>query len=327
MNNKVRYIRVGKQKKMKNDIKNNIPVIGDDTNYWIIRSGVENAFYEEFFYNSCIALGWDRINDIESIENIDNIQQLKNTVKVKYPELEQNRSKSSYTRKISDISTKIFKFINELKIGDIIVTPGSNEVLIGEIISDPYLIDGYYENVAGTELMGSLNKARKVKWLKRIRREDLEPNFRLILGVYHGIAHIKSSQVITEINRTLYNFYIEYDKGHSIFRITEEAEVDFQKYAYFIKSTNEIYSKLKHKYKKEKLTIKTNVQSPGPIELIGDFGLVSSLVLGLKAFLKHDENALNSMDEDAKKAVQAYIESKEPEYEYDDYEFPNHGSY
>lgn len=304
-----------------------IPVIHNETKYWIIRSGVENVFYDDFLHDSCIAMGWDRINDIDRIKQTLDTRVLKELVRVKYPELAQNRSEASFKRKIGDITMKIYRFINELKIDDIIVTPGSEEVLIGKIVSEPYLVDTYQKNVSGAELMGALNKARKVEWLKRIKRVDLEPNLRLILGVYHGVAHINSQQVITEINRAIYNFYVEDNKGHSIFRITEEKEVDFEKYAYFIKSTNELYKILKPNDKIRKLTIKTNVQSPGPIELIGEFDLVKKIVLGLRAFLKNDKNALNAMDEESKEKVNQYMAQNSPEYEYEDYDFPSHGNY
>lgn len=304
-----------------------IPIIHNETKYWIIRSGVENVFYDDFSKDSCIAMGWDRINDIDRIKQTEDTRALKELVRVKYPELAENRSKASLTRKIGDITMKIYRFINELKIGDIIVTPGSEEVLIGKIVSEPYLVDAYQKNVSGAELMGALNKAREVEWIKRIKRVDLEPNLRLILGVYHGVAHINNEQVITEINRSIYNFYVEDNKGHSIFRITEEKEVDFEKYAYFIKSANELYKILKPNDELRKLTIKTNVQSPGPIELIGEFNLVSTIVLGLRAFLKNDRNALNAMDAESKEKVDQYMSQNSPEYEYEDYDFPSHGNY
>lgn len=311
---------------MKNN-KKNIPVIKKGTRYWIVRAGIEHMFYNQFFYDNCIAVGWDRIDNIEIIKNISEIDKLKDIVKIKYPELEKNRSKTSYNRKISDISKKIFRFINEIKEGDIIVTPGGDEVLIGQIVSKPYLVNCYNKETTDSDLIGSLNKARKVNWLKRIKKSDLEPNLRLILGVYHGIAHINSLQVITEINRSLYNFYISEDREHSIFRIIEEKEVDFKKYAYFINTTNNLYNILKTDNEKSNLSIKTNVQSPGPIELIGDLGLVSSIVLGLKFFLKNDEDALNNMDEKDRNSIQEYKKNNPPEYEYDDYQFPSHGSY
>lgn len=304
-----------------------IPVIHKETKYWIIRSGIENEFFNEFYNDSCIAMGWDRITDIERIKKTEDTRTLKELVKVTYPELDEKYSKASLTRKIGDITMKIYRFINEVKIGDIIVTPGSEEVLIGKIVSEPYIVDSYKKNVSGTELMGNLNKARKVEWLKKIRKVDLEPNFRLILRVYHGVAHINNEQVITEINRSLYNFYVEDNKGHSIFRITEEKEVDFEKYAYFIKSINELYKILKPEGEVRKLTIKTNVQSPGPIELIGEFSLVNKIVLALKVFLKNDGNALNAMDEESQKRVNKYMEQNNPEYEYEDYDFPSHGNY
>lgn len=309
--------------------ENNIPVLDKEIQYWIIRSGIENAFFEEFYQHNCIAVGWDRINEIEKIKDpYYDIQTLKLIVKLRYPELKKfTRSESSYSRKISDIARKIYRFINEVNIGDIIVTPGRDEILIGEIIGEPYLVSGYSKDINELELIGSLNKARDVRWIKRIRREELEPNFRAVLGVYHGIANIKNQQVITEINRSIYSFYKQGDRGHSIFRIKEETEVDFEKYAYFIKVTSELYDKFSPQYGNQKMTIKTNVQSPGPIELIGDFGLISTMVLALRVFFKNDNKALDEMEPDSKKIMEEYKEDNELEHDYDDYDFPSHGQY
>lgn len=312
-------------------IGKNIPMISSQQKYWIVRSGVESKYFDDFATNSYIALGWDRISNIEGIKNLENMENLKDLIRNRYPEFDHdNNEKKPSKRKISDIASKIYKFINELKIGDIIVTPGKEDVLIGEIIGDTYLIENNSINVKTSfdeEMIGNLNKAREVKWLKRIARKDLEPDLKNMLGVYHGVSNINNEQAITEINRTLYNFYIRDDRGHLIYKVNTQTEIDFEKYANFINKMNSVFSILKEN-SDDKLFIKTNIQSPGPIEFIGKPIMAFVLNQCARFIFKNDEKALEYINmPDDKKGEIKKLKTENDEYEYDDYDFPNHGTY
>lgn len=310
-----------------------IPKIKDGTNYWIVRSGVEGKYFNQFYYDNCIALGWDKIDNINLIKGLKSVETLKNIVKKEYSdELNEinNLKKSNINRKVGDIANKIYKFINELKVGDIIVTPGKDEILIGEVTSDAFLVCNKYNKLSldkESERIGELNKARSVKWLKRINRDELEPNLRLILRVYHGIAHINNEQVITEINRTIYNFYITNNEGHTIYRINTQEAIDFSKYANFIKHINGIYELIKDDFEDDKLIIKTNVQSPGPIELIGNSALVKAVLVAANLIFKNNSQGLETLKSNQRKKINDYKENNPNLYEYDDYDFPSMGGY
>lgn len=172
-----------------------------------------------------------------------------------------------------------------------------------------------------------MNKVRDVKWIKKIPRDELEPNLRLILNVNHGIAHINNDQVITEINRTLYSFYVTDEKGHSIFRIKTQNEIDFDKYALFIRHAHELYNILKNDLDEEKLTIKTNIQSPGPIEFIGNAALVGEMSIGLLCMFKKNKEALDKLDSSKQEKIKNYIDTNPVEDDLPDYEFPYEGEF
>lgn len=310
-------------------LERNIPVINSKQKYWIVRSGVESKYFEDFAISSYIALGWDRISNIEAIKKLESIENLKDLIRSRYPEFEdENNEKKSSKRKVSDIASKIHKFINELNIGDVIVTPGKEDVLIGEIIGDTYLIENNSIDVKTSfdeEMIGNLNKARKVKWLKRIARKDLEPDLKMMLGVYHGISNINNEQAITEINRTLYNFYIRDDRGHLIYKVNTQTEIDFEKYANFINKMNSVFSILKENLD-DKLFIKTNIQSPGPIEFIGKPTMALFLNLCARYIFKNDEKALEYVRIPSEK-LEEVKKLKEEEDNYKDYDFPTHETY
>ncbi|MBC8581730.1 hypothetical protein [Zhenhengia yiwuensis] len=316
-----------------NDILESSPYFSQQTNYWIVRSGVESKFFEEFERNEQIALGWNLVKDLKSIENKCDIDAIRDLVEFKYnPLLEElsNKKNVNIKRRISDITGKINRFVNELKIGDIILTPGKEEVLIGEVLSDTFIEEGSYKNSSGSleeTIIGDLNKVRDVKWIKKIPRDELEPNLRLILNVNHGIAHINNDQVITEINRTLYSFYVTDEKGHSIFRIKTQNEIDFDKYALFIRHAHGLYNILKNDLDEEKLTIKTNIQSPGPIEFIGNAVLVGEMSIGLLCMFKKNKEALDKLDSSKQEKIKNYIDTNPVEDDLPDYEFPYEGEF
>lgn len=314
-------------------ILDDVPLIANETKYWLVRSGVESKYFEEFSMNNQIALGWDLINNIDIFKNNVNSERIRSVVNNKYLDFLTKLSdekKANISRRITDITNKIWRFVNELKVGDIILTPGSDEVLIGEVLSEAYVINGVYNkkrvNLDDT-IVGELNKVRNVKWIKRMKRDDLEPNIKLNINVNHGISQITNSQVITEINRSLYKFYITDEDAHSIIMVKNQNEIDFEQYARFIGHTYSIYNILKDTDHSDKLTIKTNIQSPGPIEFIGAPTLVSMLTISLVALIKNKVYLLNHLNPEKQKQLQEYKEQNIKEDELEDYDFPFDGDF
>lgn len=297
-----------------------------DTKYWLIRPGVGAKCFEDFSRDSCIAIGWDKIKNIESGEDIVSLDGLKELVRVKYQEMLLGRNEKSINRKVGDIASKIYKFTYEIKKDDIIITPGDDEVLIGKVVSDVEIVNGLYNTDPTSkeeEMIGELNKVRKVVWLDKIKRDKLEPNIKLELRVVHGISQISNEQVITEINRTIYSMYEYNNVGHSIYRIKNEEAIDFEKYAKFITGIKEIYSICKEN-ENEKLFIKTNIQSPGPIELIGSMVVIERITLLSRYIFKKEK-----IDEGVLMPYKEKIESLKKQYDdenYDDYDFPCGGT-
>lgn len=306
--------------------------IDKDTRYWVIRPGIEAKCFENFYHDGCVALGWERIGNIVLKDKYISMDSIKELVTMEYGDiLQENRNVREFNRKIGDIASKIYKFIYEVKVGDIILTPGESEVLMGKIIGEPEIISNKYNVNPESEdekLIGQLNKVRKVQWLKRIDKKLLEPNIKLCLRVVHGISCITQEQVITEINRTIYSFYEYNNLTHSIYRVRNQKEVDFEKYAVFIACLKDVYD-IFCEEQKEKLVIKTNVQSPGPIELIGGNNLINKITLAVRFILKNDDQSLkqlgNKSNELRKLKEKSYGNVKDDEYK--DYDFPAGGTY
>lgn len=245
-------------------------IISPEVKYWLVRPGINGLCFDSFKRDSVIAIGWDRIGKIDEDEALMSIEKVKHLVSQQYSDLlAKKASQREYRRKVTDIASKIYRFTYELKKGDYVVCPGDNSVLIGTVCGDVRIVDGKYDS--GNEIddgyIGELNKVRDVKWIKEIDKSNLEPNIKLELRVIQGLSQINREQVITEINRSIYNLYSYNNKTHSVFRIKNEKEIDFFKYANFIECVNNVYKKVNSE--NEQLYIKTNINSPGPIEFIG----------------------------------------------------------
>lgn len=302
------------------------------TKFWIIRSGIEAKCFESFYTDKCVALGWDKIGSVLLSDKIISLDSIKSLVSKEYGViLNKGQKEEKINRKIGDIASKIYRFAYEVQIGDIILTPSDKDVLIGRIAGEVTIVSGKYntdpQNVE-EKLIGQLNKVRRVEWLERIERDKLEPNIRLALRVVHGISQITQEQVICEINRTIYSLYEYGEATHSVYRIRNQQEIDFKKYAVFIECIKDVYDILCEK-QEEKLVIKTNVQSPGPVELIGKYGIISDIVIAVRYLLKNEDVGIDKLGTSAERIK----ELKESSYknitddEYIDYVFPVSGTY
>lgn len=299
--------------------------IEQETCYWLVRPGVNAKCYEDFYKDSCVAIGWDRIGKIDEKENFYSLEELKQLVEFRYQDLlSKKTSKREYKRKISDIATKIYRFTYEVKEGDIIITPGDNAVLIGRVIGGVQIVKGKYMSdpeSSEEQYIGELNKARKVVWLKKIDKSKLEPNIRLELRVVHSISQISNEQVITEINRTIYSFFTYNNVGHSIYKVKSEDAIDFERYAQFISCVYDIYSKVK--IENESLYIKANINSPGPIELFGDFHVVEKITAIMHIIFKSSDEH-TQLEKDNQEII-SDLKQKYEGFNYDDYDFPSGG--
>lgn len=313
--------------------KNSYGEVDKSKKYWLIRAGVESNYSSDFEINSFIALGWDRIDTKNITKNKDNFRAL---VENLYPEINEQKDEKTgknSKRKITDISRKIFTFYNELQIGDIVITPTSdNSVLIGEITGDVEIIEsGIFpinnEKDKFGNLIGSLNKKRRIKWMRKINRVSLEANLKNHIRTYSGISHIKDEQVITEINRELYSVYIKGDKTHAIFYARETGDIDGYKYAVFIEKMTKLIKIVENTSgDKINFSIKSNIQSPGPLELIFPNGITNCIINGMNYILKKQSDAIDNIENpEIKEKIKEL--AKDVDCSYDDYEFPCSGNY
>ena len=136
-----------------------------DVQVWVVRAGVNNEIAREVEKSSVIAIGWTEMGDPTQLSGRDEFKA---------------RYKSTYAEdsnaKIAIGAGQVYRFVREIQKGDLVLTPiaVSREILVGKVVGDhifdPSTISKFYPNV------------RKVKWLKKVSRDDVSAPFRNALG-------------------------------------------------------------------------------------------------------------------------------------------------
>ena len=97
--------------------------------YWIYSPGYQSEMWEDYYDKGIMALGWDELGDFSSYQNNKEIQESL---------MQLYGSQSSYR----NIAQAINKFVNEMKIGDVVFAKkGDSKVLGRGIVTGEYEYD------------------------------------------------------------------------------------------------------------------------------------------------------------------------------------------
>lgn len=242
-----------------------IPIIDETANYWFVRtSGGEN--FNNFFFQNYIAIGWDKLNEINALKASDH-SVIKEHVEKLYPD----------DLRPGSTASQIKRFVSEMKPGDYVFIPSSNcdHFAFGIIKSDAYV-----HQVTNQELMDaafdgieiSFLKRRDVDWIVQTPfvRNELDPMLIPIIYSYGTI--IDANPYSGFINRTIYDIYYRNGELHSIFNIGKRKDIlayDFYEFINNIFTSMDVYSEISSfKTDKRDLSIKASINSPGPVEII-----------------------------------------------------------
>lgn len=261
--------------------------IPDTTNYWFVRANSRGEYYQDYYLNGFIAtdsngisienivdvlVNNNKINDPLSIKN--QLKQYFNDhdLKILNNKLDQREDlnddekeelKSKELRRSSTRSTRVNKFVNEMKLGDFVFVPAdsSTKFLVGIIISD--CLDNNIEHKA--KVNNNYHKCnfsliRKVKWIKELTFEEMPDALSWIRSAHQSIFDISSyADLINSCISSLYEY-----KGQIFYRLNVHTNkqipmTDWLDYQLLINdivgdSLDDIYQKIK-------------VQSPGNINL------------------------------------------------------------
>lgn len=131
---------------------------------WMVRSD-SGRFYNDFQESGYVAIGWSEIDEVKPDE-------AKNKLITRLALINPHSKPGS----VLSAASQILRFLNEIKVGDDVVTyePGLRIYLLGEIIGGPIYDVALFA--------GELPRARKVKWRHQIARDSLTSRARNTLG-------------------------------------------------------------------------------------------------------------------------------------------------
>lgn len=150
-----------------------VRVVSPNVNYWVVRAGEDAAYLSHFHRNNLVAIG--HLDKMEYLSTDLELGLPLVTLLSKYKErlIKEKSSKASATNK----SGQVYRFVTEMKVGDVIISLDESNILTGVITSDAYkdssqkVIRGIDDSIVGEPLTYSLR--RNVSWGNRVSRRQL----------------------------------------------------------------------------------------------------------------------------------------------------------
>ncbi|AUJ29594.1 hypothetical protein [Liquorilactobacillus hordei] len=283
---------------MQIDIKeflDDLPHLDSNSGYWLVRAN-SGDFYTDFNLNSYIGVGWNNIS-LKDIQNSNNSsEQLKSLIVNKNPDIlngsesvdeesleldfvynkQLDASKNSLvinqkkltSRQLSSLAGQLLRFVNEIKINDLVLVPSENseQFIVGRVNSQPFEIDSAamteQEKENSNYKHSNFLKRISVQWVGRFNRENADTALYKMIYSQHALSNINAYR--SYINRAIFDAYIlDDDELHLTYHITQEKNIDAKMLGQFIYQYSEMYESLSQS---TDLKIKVNIQSKGPAE-------------------------------------------------------------
>lgn len=260
-----------------------IKTLDNERRYWLIRAGKESCFFEEFYTRKFTGVNIPSSNDLNTLQAMTK-EELKSYFEQEYPD-EKNSG---------HLIGKLYNFIHEIKIGDIVVMPSARreKIAFGIIESNLYLDDSLIleESLSNSEDFGIPNKRRKVKWIKLVESTQLPSKLLVNLFSPHGLSAITDEEVTSLIDTNINDFFIKNDFVFMNLDIKTKNGIDFQILSKYFNEIDNIISFTNDYFNtEEKVTVKINLNSPGNINFSGPIKLILGAAL-LLALLGSDFN-------------------------------------
>lgn len=257
-------------KKFLNEI--GVDVFSEKRNYWFVRTQ-KGTYYEDFINDNFIGIEWDKISDLNFIRQIKE-EDLKVEVSKQYLEID----RPGY------VASQIYKFCNCMKKGDIVLIPSkeSKWITIGELLEDDAYIqekeqldfqeflDNFYDSEDESAEKTLLLKRRKVKWLKSLKKSELDPYLYSIIYSHNAIVDANPYSLF--IDRMLSQFYLKGDEGYFTYKINKKYNIPYSNMLSFLNNNDKLMDYINNKFpelnfNKNDIILKVNVQSKGPVQL------------------------------------------------------------
>lgn len=252
----------------------NINYVSSKINYWLIRTQ-SGDLYENFRSNSIIALGHNSVplsllNKVS--EEFGNnrkgiVKAIKNQVLKVHKE--QNTEVTGLGMPNATlISNQIYKFVYEIKKGDIVIIPSKNSdyTSFGEV-SESFISSYSQEELSKLDLNFFLIK--KVKWLKEFTRTSLDPSLYRVFTAHQAVNNVGVYK--EQIQRSIKDFFVLENEAHYVLNVGKESNIPAKELFSLGYDLIDFIDGFSKEYgldiDSKDIQVTINLNSPGPIDL------------------------------------------------------------
>ena len=222
-------------------------MVGKDMSIFLVRAGRHGEREAICIERKIVAIGWVGLPNLSKVKT-------KEDLKILYRKIYPDSNKNSEANQVG----QIWRFINDIKIGDYVALPLKTGpgIAIGKVLSD------YRYEVISDDTY----HVRNVEWLKTIPRSSFDQDILYSLGAFMTVAHITRNDAENRILALLHGNKSPKQPALS----KDEPDVDIEEYA-----SSQIIKRIRAKFSGHDLTrlveailkaqgYKTERSPPGP---------------------------------------------------------------
>ena len=186
----------------------------------------------------------------------------------------------------------MIKFVTDIDIDDVVIIPSanSNEISIGIVTSAPYTESPGFNNTSCLDIEKPeyeecrFIKRIRVKWLTQIKKTNVDLRLSKLLNARNTITQADIYSHF--IDRSIYALYYKNGKVHLTLHVEKKEDITVDEFAELLSSITGLVNAYDNLVEHKTLAIKSRVESPGPLEFIGD-PVSIALIAAVIGYLKY----------------------------------------
>lgn len=153
-------------------------------NFWLVRAGSHGEQEQVALEESVVTISWNEFSDLSNIKSREELYQVYRTI---YPDSNKNKAGNEVGQ--------IWRFINDIQVGDLVALPLKTEssIAIGKITG----------NYAYKVISADVRHIRPVKWLKTLPRSAFDQDILYSLGAFMTVCKIQRNDAESRVLRLL----------------------------------------------------------------------------------------------------------------------------
>ncbi len=251
-----------------------IAQIDPSQKYWLVRT-LGGQYFNHYESENFIAIGYNHIPNINGQK--EHIKQ--NIAASLYgPTKELDDLTAAEKSNVTRIYNQLYRFYCDIKIGDMVIVPGEGFVRFGIVESDVEVHHQAEEEHSADSSKCPFHKRRKVRWIKKLRKSELDLKLFKLFYSHHAISD--AGAYAEAIDRSLYSFYIKGDKITLTYRANTQHAIPGPVLASFLDSYFKAIDALSGDGTSNDITVSLHLESPGPISF-ATISLKAAITIGI----------------------------------------------